>query len=161
MRPSFAIAVFTLLPCAGYTEPASQDRLRQLDSIGRSAVERPCARPTQVTIRMVPNRFDPNSKDEEKRVVCPGLEAYTYVSRASSPPRLLPLALKATAPVAFIPRDLQIGSPEENLKPLGKPASADGGKLSYVLPSEPGRDAITFTIHKGKVSTIQWSWDVD
>lgn len=161
-----AIAVTVVLSFSyvcGFSQAAtSSDLLRDLDGIGRRAVEKACPGPLRVTTNVVRNRHDPNVRDEVRQVTCPGLKAETYISRASDPPRTLPLALTARGLVESMPTELQVGTATANLLiALGKPTKTGRGWLSYALPSEAGNDIITFRTRNDKVTAIHWSWDVD
>lgn len=161
IRVFFIVLLTVCVPTVGHSQPADLDLLHDLDGVGRRLVLEPCANPLAVKLQSVRNRHEPNVRDEVKLVTCPSFKAETYIAGADKPLSNLPLSLKVTAPVRLLPAQLQVGAPSANLKILGKPAASKGGAFTYVLPSEPGNDSITFATAKARISSIYWSWDVD
>lgn len=161
MRVFFIFLLSVCVPADGHSQPADLDLLHDLDRVGRRLVLEPCANPLAVKLQSVRNRHEPNIRYEVKLVTCPSFKAETYIARANKPLSDLPLSLKVTAPVRLLPAQLQVGAPSANLNILGKPVASKGGAFTYVLPSEPGNDSITFATAKARISSIYWSWDVD
>lgn len=161
MRVLFIVLLAVCVPTVGHSQSADLDLLHDLDGVGRRLVLEPCANPLAVKLQSVRNRREPNVLDEVKLVTCPSFKAETYIARADKPLSNLPLSLKVTAPLRLLPAQLQVGAPSANLKILGTPAVSKGGAFTYLLPSEPGNDSITFVTAKARISSIYWSWDVD
>lgn len=138
------------------------DLLTQLDAVGRELVSRPCQDVQQHASRTkVRNRHAADVTDEILQIRCPGVEAQIYYPTGSSPARALPLHLSVRVFRRDMPSPWRIGAPVSVLSQLGQPSKAKGGAVTFVLPSDPGTDTVTFHSRDGKLVGIEWNWDPD
>ena len=137
--------------------------MSDLDRIGRAFASERCPKPSKVTTKKVPNRYEPEVFDEIQSVSCVGFHVEVYRAGASGVPRELPMSVVVDRTQPGIPAVLSIGVPTASVRAeLGPPARMHEGSLVYFLSAErPGQDTIAFRIAGGKVRELLWGWDVD
>jgi hypothetical protein len=157
----FGLAL-ALTPLSALAHGNPADLLMQLDAVGRELVYRPCQGVQHDASKTwVPNRHAADVTDEILLIKCPGVEAKTYHPIGSSHERALPLHLIVRVFRRDMPSPWRIGAPVSVLAQLGQPSKAKDGAATFVLPSDPGTDTVTFHSREGKLVGIEWNWDTD
>ena len=131
--------------------------------MGRAFASEKCTKPSKVSIRKVPNRYDPEAIDEIHAVSCTGFHVEVYRAGAAGVLRELPVSVVVDRPLPGIPAAVSIGASAASVRAaLGPPSRVSEGSPVYFLGAErPGQDTITFRIVSGKVRELLWNWEVD
>lgn len=105
--------------------------------MGRAFASGKCAKASKVSIRKVPNRYDPEVIDEIHAVSCTGFHVEVYRAGAAGVLRGLPVRVVVDRPLLNIPAAISIGASVAAVRAaLGPPSLVSDGSPVYFLGAE-------------------------